>query len=121
MTQNRLLPSVPRQAGRLVIDAQGGLIDPPDYAVVQSPFLTLWSAPIPRADGWVGGAVVTYCRGRRCRITVKACLGHTTHDAVHDAQVGDMFVIGNPARPPRALYELIGRHDWATLRLERRA
>ena len=114
MTQQRLEPVVPRQAGRLVIDAQGGLIDPPDYAVVQSTFLTLWSGTTPRV-------VVTYCRGRRCRVTVKACLGHTTRDAVHDAQVGDMFVIGNPARPPRALYELIGRHDWATLRLERRA
>ena len=112
MTQNRLLPSVPRQAGRLVIDAQGGLIDPPDYAVVQSTFLTLWSAPELHA-------VILSCRSGRCRRTAKPCPGHTDRDSIYDAQVGDRFIIGNPGRPPRGVYVLVGRHNWATLRLER--
>lgn len=120
MTLKRLTATPRPATGRLIITADGVLDDPPEYAVVQGAFLALWS--MPQAPAGRPGAIKVYCRARRCRRTAgRPCLGHEDTDSIADARVGDLFVIGTPERPGRALYELIGRHDWATYRLERKA
>jgi hypothetical protein len=112
-------PPIPRQTGILTIGPTGTVTQAPDFVIVDPAFLLAWARP--DALKTRRGAVKSICHGRHCRRTDKPCLGHYDEQGVIDAQLGDLFVIGNPSKDGKVLYQVTGRHEWTNFRLERRA